>query len=137
VKPEQLKRFRKIVSGLFWRKAMMPRYWSCPHEYVTSVDDPLLRCPDAPWACSERQFDFLSRMIAKYGEEQKWRSRRDVVLFVGRYVYWGGQEIGVVNRTYRVSQDFKGQVPPHILEQLRKRFWPTKADRKLYAKFRE
>jgi hypothetical protein len=128
------KRFRKIVDKLVFRKAMPPRYWDCPHEYIVAADDPFL-AKDAPWSCPEKQFDFLDKMIATYGEEKPWRTRRDVVLINGRFVYWGGQEIGVINRTYRESVDFKGYLPPHVLVQFRKRFWPTQADRKLYAQY--
>jgi hypothetical protein len=60
------------------------------------------------WRCTETEF-----VIAKHGERVKWRHRRDVVLFHGRYVYW--REQGVINRTFRLSY-MKGGRPM-------RRFW--------------
>jgi hypothetical protein len=126
-------RFRKLVDRLYWRKGMMPYYWDCPHEYVIDKDE--LYVPDAPWGCKERDFQYLSSLIEAYGKRMPWRSRRDTAMFDGRLVYW---RIGcVINRTYRESMIFKGYPPPHVLEQMRKRFWPTRADRTEYAKYRE
>jgi hypothetical protein len=58
-------------------------------------------------------------------------NRRDVVLFDGRFVYW---QIGpIINRTDRRSMMNGGRPSQKILKEMRKRFWPTTADRRRYA----
>jgi hypothetical protein len=104
---------------------VLPRYWRCPHEFT--VD---LFLWGAPWRITESEFQFLKRVIAKHGERVKWRHRNDVVLFDGRYVYW--RVNGVVNRTYRLSYLNGGRPSEKVLKKLRKRFWPTRSDRKYY-----
>jgi hypothetical protein len=88
--------------------------------------------PDAPWTCSERKFDFLYFTIQKHGDVQPWRRRRDKVLYVGRYVYWCTEDGGVINRCYRESHMNGGRPSEKVLKRLRKRFWPTREDRKYY-----
>jgi hypothetical protein len=78
--------FRKKVVARIWRKALMPCYYNCPHEYIVRERD--LFYDGASWGCSERDFQFLKKTITTHGERRKWRHRRDVVLFDGRYVYW-------------------------------------------------
>jgi hypothetical protein len=108
---------------------MMPAYYSCPHEYIIRERD--LFYEGARWGCSERDFQFLKKTIATYGERMKWRHRRDVVLFDSRFVYW--RLGGIINRTDKRGMDNGGRPPAKVLEQMRKRFWPTKADRRRYA----
>ena len=108
------KRFRKKVVARIWRKALMPCYYNCPHEYIVRERD--LFYEGASWGCSERG---------------KWRHRRDVVLFDGRYVYWRIE--GIINRTDRRSYLNGGRPSQKILKEMRKRFWPTTADRRRYA----
>jgi hypothetical protein len=122
------KRFRRTIRVFFWRKAVMPCYYKCPHEYVVRQRDLILR--GAPWRITEMEFQFLKKVIAKHGERVKWRHRRDVVLFEGRYVYWRCG--GVINRTYRMSYLNGGRPPEKVLKRLRKRFWPNKRDRRYY-----
>jgi hypothetical protein len=126
-------RFRRTVNRLYWRKGVMPYYWDCPHEYV--IDEFYLYILDAPWGVSERTFNYLSRMIEKHGQPMPWRSRRDVSLFDGRYVYWRAE--CVINRTYRQSMLFAGYPPPPVLEKLRKRFWPTRTERAEYKRIKD
>ena len=76
-------RFRKKIRRK-WRKAILPAYYNCPHEYIVRERD--LFYEGASWGCSERDFQFLKKTIATHGERRKWRHRRDVVLFDGRYV---------------------------------------------------
>ena len=123
------KRFKKKVNWLRWRKAVMPCYYNCPHEYVVRERD--LFVPWAPWGCPEKDFQFFKKTIRTHGERKKWRHRRDVVLFDGRFVYW---QIGpIINRTDRRSMMNGGRPPAKVLAQMRKRFWPTTADRRRYA----
>jgi hypothetical protein len=125
------KRFKKKVNWLRWRKAVMPCYYNCPHEYVVRERD--LFIPWAPWGCPEKDFQFFKKTIRTHGERKKWRHRRDVVLFDGRFVYW---QIGpIINRTDRRSMMNGGRPPAKVLAQMRKRFWPTTADRKRYNYF--
>jgi len=86
-----------------------------------------LRSPrtSSTWRCTETEF-----VIAKHGERVKWRHRRDVVLFHGRYVYW--REQGVINRTFRLSYMKGGRPDEKVLAKIRKRFWPNTADRQYY-----
>ncbi len=112
----------------FWRKAVMPCYYKCPHEYVVRQRDLFIR--GAPWRITEKEFQFLKKMIAKRGEERKWRHRRGVALFDGLYVYWRCE--GVINRTYRLSHLNGGRPDEKVLAKLRKRFWPNKVDRRYY-----
>jgi hypothetical protein len=130
--PEQArKRFKKKVNWLRWRKAVMPCYYNCPHEYVVRERDLFL--PWAPWGCPEKDFQFLKKTIATHGEPMKWRHRRDVVLFDGRFVYW---QIGpIINRTDKRSMMNNGRPPAKVLVQIRKRFWPTRADRREYNRY--
>ncbi len=123
------KRFKKKVNWLRWRKAVMPCYYNCPHEYIVRERD--LFYEGASWGCSERDFQFLKKTIATHGERRKWRHRRDVVLFEGRYVYWRIE--GIINRTDRRSYLNGGRPSQKILKEMRKRFWPTTADRRRYA----
>jgi hypothetical protein len=122
------KRFKKKVNRLRGRKAVMPCYYNCPHEYVVRERD--LFIPWAPWGCPEKDFQFFKKTIRTHGERKKWRHRCDVVLFDGRFVYW---QIGpIINRTDRRSMMNGGRPPAKVLAQMRKRFWPTTADRKRY-----
>ena len=122
-------RFKKKVNWLRWRKAVMPCYYNCPHEYV--VRERKLFVPWAPWGCPEKDFQFFKKTIRTHGERKKWRHRRDVVLFDGRFVYW---QIGpIINRTDRRSMMNGGRPSQKILKEMRKRFWPTTADRRRYA----
>ncbi len=123
------KRFRKKVVARIWREALMPCYYNCPHEYIVRERD--LSYEGASWGCSERDFQFLKKTIATHGERRKWRHRRDVVLFDGRYVYWRIE--GIINRTDRRSYLNGGRPSQKILKEMRKRFWPTTADRRRYA----
>jgi hypothetical protein len=129
------RRFRRLTGQVFfWKKAQMPWYWRCPHEYVVRQRD--LGSPDvgglwgAPWRCTESEFQFLKRVIAEHGTRMKWRHRNDVVLFDGRYCYWRCE--GIINRTYRISYLNGGRPSEETLAKLRKRFWPTRKDRRYY-----
>jgi hypothetical protein len=107
------KRFKKKVNWLRWRKAVMPCYYNCPHEYVVRERD--LFIPWAPWGCPERDFQFFKKTIRTHGERKKWRHRRDVVLFDGRFVYW---QIGpIINRTDRRSMMNGGRPPAEDSER--------------------
>ena len=108
---------------------MLPQYYSCPHEYIVRERD--LFHEGASWGCSERDFQFLKKTIATYGERVKWRHRCDVVLFNGRFVYW--QIGGIINRTDKRSMDNGGRPSAKVLKEMRERFWPTAADRRRYA----
>ncbi len=48
-----------------WRKALMPCYYNCPHEYIVRERD--LFYEGASWGCSERDFQFLKKTIATHG----------------------------------------------------------------------
>jgi hypothetical protein len=72
----------------------------------------------------------LKKVIAKHGERVKWRHRRDVVLFDDLLAYWRCE--GVINRTDQRSYLNGGRPSEKVLKEMRKRFWPTKWDRKYY-----
>ena len=108
----------------------MPCYHRCPHEYIVRERDSFYE--GASWNCSERDFQFLKKTIATYGERMRWRHRRDVVFFDGRLVYFVCGP--VINRTDKRSMLNNGHPPIEVVAQMRKRFWPTKADRRKYRK---
>jgi hypothetical protein len=66
----------------------------------------------------------------EHGTRMRWRHRNDVVLFDGRYCYWRCE--GIINRTYRISYLDGGRPSDETLAKLRKRFWPTRKDRRYY-----
>src|SRR6266480_6337207 len=123
--PRTRRQFRETIRVFFWRKAVMPCYYKCPHEYVVRQRDLIVR--GAPWRITDTEWQYLKRLIDKHGEQVKWRHRRDVVMFEGRYVYWRCGPI--INRTYRMSYLNGGRPSAKVLAKLRKRFWPNKADR--------
>jgi len=108
----------------------MPRYYDCPHEYV--VSDSELLCVGAPWGISDSRFNYLKRMIETYGKRRKWRTRNDIALYDGAYVYWA--TFGCINRTGKESSLFDGYPPPEVLDKLRKRFWPNTEERRAERK---
>ena len=84
--PRTRRQFRNTIRVFYWRKAMMPCYYKCPHEYVVRQRDLFLR--GAPWRITEPEFQFLKKVIDKHGERVQGRHRRDVVLFDSRFAYW-------------------------------------------------
>jgi hypothetical protein len=115
------KRLNARVAALEWRKAKMPWYWTCPHEFV--LCGKTLR---------KKDYKFIAKLIEKHGREKKWRTREYCFLFVGQLIYWRIDE--VINRTDRRALLRGGYPPQRVLAQIRKRFWPTKADRLKYKK---
>jgi hypothetical protein len=127
------KRFRQKVRTLLWRKGSMPAYYNCPHEFV--IRSRGLYHPHASWGCREADFRFLARTIKEHGKRMKWRHRRDVMFFDDGYAYW---RIGpVINRTDERGMMNDGHPPDEVLAQMRKRFWPSTADRRDYKREEE
>jgi hypothetical protein len=115
----KLKRFIKTVEALEWRKASMPFYWSCPHEYIVRKK-----------SCRTKDYDFIEKLIAKHGKKAQWRKRRNTFLFLDGLIYWVDEP--VINRTDERSLLNGGYPPRNVLAQIRERFWPMKEDRALY-----
>ena len=69
-------------------------------------------------------------MIEKHGRLMKWRTRKYVFLHVNGLIYWQLEE--VINRTGAGALECDGYPTKRTLVKLRKRFWPTKADRLKY-----
>jgi hypothetical protein len=70
---EQLKRAQGFIDKCEWRFAKTMAHW--PHWYV-------LREGHA------REFDFVDRLITKFGYEDTWGRRTDRFLAVGEFKYW-------------------------------------------------
>jgi len=64
----------------------MPQW---PHWYVIREDG------------SGREFDFMDRMIQKFGYQNRWGSRNDSYLVLGRFKYWVIED--VLNRAAPIS----------------------------------
>src|SRR5262245_66626381 len=116
------KRFRETVRTMFWRKAVMPCYYTCPHEYVVRRRS-LFRTV-APWGCSERDFQFLTKTIKAHSERMTWRHRSDVDFFDGRLVYFICRHI--INLTDKRSMLNKRHSNTYVIAQMLQHFTQTK-----------
>jgi len=115
------KRFIKTVGAMQWRKAMMPWYWTCAHEYVVRKR-----------SCRKKDYNLIEKLIDKHRKQAQWRKHRDTFLFVDRLIYWVTED--AINRTDKRSLMNGGYPPPDVLAQIRKRFWPTRVDRDRYRR---
>lgn len=64
----------------------MPQW---PHWYVIRQDG------------GRREFDFIDHLIKKFGYSDKWGSRNDYYLVIGKFKYWVIE--GVLNRATPIS----------------------------------
>ena len=73
------KRFKKKVNLLRWRKAVMPCYYNCPHEYIVRERD--LFYEGASWGCSGKGFSILQEndQDARRAKEMAASARRRAV----------------------------------------------------------
>jgi hypothetical protein len=71
---DQIARARTYIKAMDWRFAQSMPQW--PHWYV--IRD---------WG-SAREFDFVARLIKKFGYEDTWGDRSDFHLVIGRFKYW-------------------------------------------------
>ena len=93
------KRFKKKVNWLRWRKAVMPCYYNCPHEYV--VRDATYSFRGHRGAAPEKDFQFFKKTIRTHGERRNGGIGATsccsmVALFIGR-------SRPIINRTDRRS----------------------------------
>jgi hypothetical protein len=71
---EQIARARAYIKSMEWRFSRTMPQW--PHWYV-----------GREWG-SAREFDFVARLIRKFGYQDQWGSRTNSYLVIGRYKYW-------------------------------------------------
>ena len=57
-----------------WKFAKSMPQW--PHWYVLREDG------------SAREFDFIARLIEQFGYPDKWGTRTDCYLVIGKFKYW-------------------------------------------------
>jgi hypothetical protein len=84
---EQIARTRAYINSMEWKFSKSMPQW--PHWYVLREDS------------SAREFDFLHRLIRKFGYPDKWGSRTDYYLVVGKFKYWAIDN--VLNRATPIS----------------------------------
>ena len=76
VKPskDQIARARAYIDSMNWRFARtMPQ---CPHWWVLRENG------------SAREFDFVAGLIKRFGYPDKWGSRTNSYLVIGKFKYW-------------------------------------------------
>src|SRR5438093_5541892 len=76
---EELARARAYINSMEWEFAKSMPQW--PHCYVLREDG------------SAREFDFVNRLIKKFGYPDKWGSRTDFYLVIGKFKYWVIEEV--------------------------------------------
>jgi len=69
-----------------WKFAKSMPHW--PHWYVLREDG------------SAREFDFVNRLIKKFGYPDKWGSRTKYSFVMGRFKYWVDEDC--LNRGTRI-----------------------------------
>ena len=70
----QIARARAYIKSMDWRFARSMPQW--PHCYVMRE-----------WG-SAREFDFVARLIKKFGYQDTWGRRSDSHLAIGAFKYW-------------------------------------------------
>src|SRR5438093_2616002 len=71
---EEIARARAYINSMEWKFAKSMPQW--PHWYVLREDG------------SAREFDFVDRLIRKFGYPDKWGSRTKYSFVMGRFKYW-------------------------------------------------
>jgi len=70
----EMARVRAYINSMEWRFSRTMPQW--PHWYL-----------GREWG-SAREFDFIARLIKKFGYSDKWGNRSDSYLVIGRFKYW-------------------------------------------------
>lgn len=84
---DQVARARAYIDSMEWRFSRTMPQW--PHWYV--VRD---------WG-SVREFDFVDRLIQRFGYDDPWGNRRNRYLVIGKFKYWVDDD--VLNRGAPIS----------------------------------
>jgi hypothetical protein len=84
---DEIARARAYINSMDWRFARSMPQW--PHWYVVRE-----------WG-SAREFDFIARLIKKFGYPDRWGTRRNSYLVIGKFKYWIDEE--VLNRAAPLS----------------------------------
>jgi hypothetical protein len=71
---DEIARARAYINSMDWRFARSMPQW--PHCYVFREDG------------STREFDFVARLIKKFGYSDPWGRRTDFYLAIGKFKYW-------------------------------------------------
>ena len=83
----EIARAREYIKAMDWRFARSMPQW--PHWYVFREDG------------SAREFDFIARLLKKFGYEDIWGRRKDSYMLIGRFKYWVIED--VLNRAEPLS----------------------------------
>jgi hypothetical protein len=83
----EIARARKYIDSMEWKFAKSMPQW--PHWYVVRKSG------------SAREFDFVGRLIKKFGYKDTWGNRSDSYLVIGRFKYWPIED--VLNRAAPLS----------------------------------
>jgi len=84
---EQIARTRKYINSMDWEFSRSMPQW--PHWYVLKEDG------------SVREFDFVARLIKRFGYPDAWGARTDYYLVIGKFKYWAIDN--VLNRATPIS----------------------------------
>jgi hypothetical protein len=83
----ELARAHEYIKSMDWRFARAMPQW--PHGYILRE-----------WG-SAREFDFVARLIKKFGYPDNWGKRIDSYLVIGKFKYWVIED--VLNRAAPIS----------------------------------
>ena len=86
---DQLARTRAYINSMEWKFAKSMPQW--PHWYVLREDG------------SAREFDFVNRLIKKFGYTDEWGSRTKYSFVLGRFKYWVDEDC--LNRGAPISNE--------------------------------
>jgi hypothetical protein len=84
---EQIARARAYINSMDWKFARTMPQW--PHCYVFREDG------------SARDFDFVARLIKKFGYADPWGKHTRFYLVIGKFKYWVIED--VLNRAKPIS----------------------------------
>src|SRR5437016_763106 len=71
---DEIARARAYINSMKWKFAKSMPQW--PHWYVLREDG------------SAREFDFVDRLIRKFGYADPWGRRTRYYLVIGKFKYW-------------------------------------------------
>jgi hypothetical protein len=80
---------RAYINSMEWKFAKSMPQW--PHWYVLREDG------------SAREFDFVNRLIKKFGYPDKWGTRTKYSFVMGRFKYWVDEDC--LNRGAPISNE--------------------------------
>jgi hypothetical protein len=84
---DEIARTRTYINSMDWKFAKSMPQW--PHWWVLREDG------------SAREFDFVARLIKKFGYPDKWGTRTGYYLVIGKFKYWVIED--VLNRAAPLS----------------------------------